>query len=248
MLSKPTRLDTIGAPHEAIVVRTARGPMSVYLDTGVSTPAPEEHKDSSALPSPDARFSAVVELPKDMLAEGEYQIAITSAADGTVMRHRVPKPQWPGYGRDPQWTAATVAYPGQSLFLDRWSADGQSLWFYYGGKVFRMVVATGAIDAEPPPVQESLNVRDCPARKRRLILEVSHERQSIVLEEAESRRTLVTATAPDWHPHQGGSPPARIGDLAFSRSCDHFLFAYDAAVYVGNVATGQFAFLIAGRL
>jgi hypothetical protein len=44
-----------------------------------------------------------------------------------------------------------------------------------------------------------------------------------------------------------GKPhPGALGVQLFTPSCDHFVFTLEDRVYVGNIATGRFAFLIRG--
>ena len=279
MLSRPSRLVEVGAPHVPIYVPSARGLLRVFLDTGSSevvNPALDAVAitatttvrienaryviergarrivvdDVVATPgpniSPDGRWLAVAEADPDARAD---RIAVISVDDGTVRQHTLDAP----------------GPPPRPFLSVRWASASDAILFEYAGR-FRLDRATGkiaAIDKEDWQIATSApSATDCPARGLKLERRTRGGRQEIVVVSvaphddpeqlaAVEPRVLVTATD---HPGPSGDGAINLGkprpgalDVElFTPSCDHFVFTLEDRVYVGSVATGQFALLLRG--
>src|SRR5262249_11539854 len=134
----------------------------------------------------------------------------------------------------------------------RWVGD--ALWLYGRDGWHRLDPATGTwSDGAPEPARE---LSACAERGMRLKVDRGGGRQRLVLEAAPrpdapdhiatlGGRVLVIATD---RPHDQHFDTHRgdFGVTRFAASCDYFVFSFGESIYVGNVATGEFAYLTAG--
>jgi hypothetical protein len=265
MLGTPSRLVEVGAPHLAVYVTSDRGLARLYLDTGTSEIV-NSALDATAISatttvridnghyvieregkrvvvdgvtatpgpaiSPDGRWLAVAEADPNARVD---QIAIVSVADGSARHFPLEQPGPP---------------PRPSLFV-HWAKASDGVLFDYAGR-FRLDIGTGKIapiDKQDWQIELAAPAAaECPARSLRLERRTRDHRQEIVAISLASHddpeqlaavepRVLVSSTAT-------GSNSLAV--VLVTPSCDHFVFMLEDRIYVGNVATGRYAFLMHG--
>jgi hypothetical protein len=233
-----TATTTVRIDNGHYVIERAGAAKRLVVDGVAATPGPKV--------SPDGRWLAVAEADRDAPVD---QIAIISVADGSV-RHVPVEPPGP---------------PPRPFLSVRWAGTSDAVLFEYAGR-FRLDRATGkiaAIDKEDWLIASSAPTpTDCPARGFKLERRTRNHRQEIVLISLASQddperivavepRVLVASSdhpgpSGDGAVNLGKPRPGALGAELLSPSCDHFVFTLEDRVYVGNVATGRFAFLIRG--
>jgi len=275
MLAPNVALETIGAPHVAVLVANRSGLHRVWLDTGKidlvdGSPDAIAITDTTYLSIDRGTFvihrgreHLVVEgvTPgKDVVVSNDGKqlaieqagpaIAVITVADASVQRISVPP-------------SSSEFSPGLSI---TWAKDGASLLVIDYGERYRVDLATAArtpIDKLDWEANESPKPTDCPARGLRLERRLRKSRQEIVLvplastanpEQLASTTDRVLVASTNYSDPWGGDGavnmmkkrPAALGVDMFTPSCEHFVFSLEDRVYVGSVATGQYAFLMRG--
>ena len=272
--SKPTQLAAIHAPHEVVLVNGPHGLARVAIDTGqidvidespdailaaggitfhrtrndtfevrrggVATLVPGVVSSHVPIVSPDRKRFAVTEHPGPATALAtQPKPAIVVVELATLAVHR---------------------FPVDSLVtIKDWDGDGAiGFWSEQDNARMRLDLATAAVTPviEPEePLQASAPIT-CRDKGRQLDVTHDGHHQRIVLTSvaqtsdpehvaAIAPRVLVSASWGVSNVH-GDLYPHVLASLMFSSSCDQFLFSFADEIYVGDIATGAFAWLIAG--
>lgn len=275
LLSPNSAFAAVGAPHVSLLVTNLSGLRRVWLDTGKvelidASPDAIAIDDTTyivvenaqyilhrALRAPgrgyeriivrgievDRKYAPVLSHARHALAieQPRDELAVISLADGSVRRISLG-------ARSEHWSLSFA-----------WAKDDSALLVADGDDRYRLDLATGArtrIDKlewklhEPPPAT------DCPPHGLRLERRVTKGKQTIALV------TLATSNNPEQlsvlqdrelvsstNYSGDGRWDARPGELEpilFTPACEHFVFTLEDRIYVGNVATGRYAFLMRG--
>ena len=269
MVTPSSELATLRAPHEAIYVTTTRGLVTVKLDVGIAEPVKDMPvtrlangaigvRDGAYLVRRGDSWAPVPGVRDDgdppLLSPDGARFVVRRSSAGTVTSLE-------------ELLVITLAEPSaiqRFPMAERpddvsWSKDSKGLLVRTGRvpTVRRLDLATGAFAptdeeaADPTIFVAPRTDHVCPARGLKLEVEQAAERQQLVVVAiggpsnpdqlaAQSRRVLVEAT------NRGARDAGELGGAMFTRSCEHFVFTLGDRVYIGELATGRFAFLIAG--
>ncbi|MEJ7600072.1 MAG: hypothetical protein WKG01_19345 [Kofleriaceae bacterium] len=269
LITPPSDLSALRAPHDAIFLTTTRGLVKVHLDAGIAeavkdvpitllangavgvrdgqylvrrgdgwetVPGVRDDGDSPVL-SPDGKRFVVRRSTAGTVTSLEEIILVTLAEPAAVKR-----------------------FPMAERADDvRWSKDSSGLLVRAGRvqTLRRLDLATGAFaptdeEGEDPTIFVAPRTDHvCSARGLQLEVEHTADRQQLVVVAiggpanpdqlgAQPRRVLVEAT------HRRSRDAGELGGAMFTRTCEHFVFTLGDHVYVGELATGKFAFLVVG--
>ncbi len=270
--SKPSQLAAIHAPHEVVLVSGPHGLARVAIDTGhidVIDDSPgailaadgitfhhmtnrmfKVRRGGIATVVPDVVSGHVPEVSPD-----RRRFAVT---DHTELATATP--QKPEIVVVELATLAVQRFPVDSLVtIKDWDGDGAIVfWADPMEKAMRLDLATGAVTPMTAPEEPLQASPPATCRDKGMQLEIIHAgfHQSIVLTSIAQTndpehiamiepRELVSASWGVSTVH-GDLYPHVLASLMFSSSCDHFLFTFADKIYVGDIATGKFAWLVAG--
>lgn len=207
--------------------------------------------------SPDHRWIAIL----NDSAGGEraaYDLVVISTADGTVRKFPL---VWNGIGNAP--------YVGT-----RWAPASDAI-FYKDDRWHRLDITTGAVtepdkvdtknlDDIAPLLERSTDPLACPSKGVSIEQRWEGNQQRVVLVpiaasadpenlSAVRERILVAATdrpgpSGDGAINLGKKRPDSLSVAMLTKSCSHYLFQLEGAIYVGNIETGRYAFLFRGTL
>lgn len=207
--------------------------------------------------SPDRKWIAILGDSTDG-THTLYDLVVISTADGTVRKFPL---VWNGVGNAP--------YVGT-----RWAPASDAV-FYKDDSWHRLDIGSGAVtpadkvdermlDDVSLLLERQTRPLECPAKGVSIEQRWEGHQQRVVLVpiaasadpenlSAVKERILVAAT--DYPgPHGDGAInlgkkwPDSLSVATFTKSCTHYLFELEGKIYVGNVATGAYAFLITGAL
>lgn len=275
LLSGPNQLSEVHGPNEDVMVQGRNGSLyrlnlSDASMTLVGPPAAASSEDSlvriyfedpmyvvvseagerrvEGVPKGEPKLSPdnskFFVLPKEPLLDLDGQeIWVVTVADGSFQHFKIGP---------------------HDLFVE-WSANSEAVLYRNGLHVEQQIDATTGVpsDALPRGSYEPVAAAEAPSLceahgfdlgmkdsggKVKIIL-VPTEDKSVVAKPRFSNlpRVLVVATSYPWSAHSRGFPDS-LASYGFTKSCTHHLFTLGRKIYLGNLATGTYAYLASGQL
>jgi hypothetical protein len=275
MITPRTNLAAVRAPHLSIFVYDEGGISKVWLDTGHSERV-STHRDALVLDGQTTlhveggkyvvmKGGGLATVLDAIEAVSKYP---TVAPNGRLLAHSVNDAELVVVNAE---TGEARKYPVPSQGPQRswlnfsFTPTSDAIVFDQNG-YFQLDLASGAITAIDKVIFETLSkppsAVDCSARGVRLEERTRKGKQEIVIVATASRsnpeelatldtRVLVRATD-EPQPHGDGAitmtwhHPGPLSAELLTPTCEHFVFGLEGWLYVGNVATGQYARLVKG--